>query len=284
MDAVDRDAYLTRLGSAAEPPSAAALDRLHRAQVERVPYETIWIHEGQHWTADPGDALGRVAHGGRGGYCYHLNGAFGLLLGALGYDVTRHVGGVHGPDGPTVDELTNHLVLTVAGLPDETNPGGRWYVDAGLGDALHGPLPLVAGDYEQPPFRFRLDPTDDGIGDWHFAHDPAGSFTGMSFRAEVAAPDAFDARHVELSTSPDSGFVRVCTAQRRTPVGVDILRGRIFTAADATVTTLDDAGAWFDLVAELGVRVDSDAGRRGALWDTVSAAHEAHLASSANDD
>jgi hypothetical protein len=29
--------------------------------------------------------------------------------------------------------------------------------DAGLGDALHEPLPLVAGTYQQDPFRLVLD-------------------------------------------------------------------------------------------------------------------------------
>jgi len=281
VEAGDLDAYLERLGLDPEPPSADALDRLHRAQVERVPYETVWIHQGLRWTADPGTALRRVAHDGRGGYCYHLNGALALLLGTLGYRVTRHVGGVHGPDGPAIDSMTNHLVLRVHDLPDDDNPGGVWYVDAGLGDALHAPLPLVPGDYSQPPFRFSLDEIEDGVGNWHFAHDPAGSFTGMSFRSEAAPPGAFDVRHQFLSSSPESGFVRVCTVQRRTPRGVDILRGRVFSAADGPVTTLDDPGAWFDLVADLGVRVGDDPDHRDALWARVTAAHEAHVAAPA---
>ena len=64
------------------------------------------------------------------------------LLLALGYDVSRHVGGVHGPVGPAEGDLTNHLVLTVRGLPTDAHPDGTWYVDAGLGDALHEPMPL----------------------------------------------------------------------------------------------------------------------------------------------
>ena len=39
--------YLNRLGVEAERPSAEALARLHRAHVERVPYETFWIHLAQ---------------------------------------------------------------------------------------------------------------------------------------------------------------------------------------------------------------------------------------------
>ena len=46
---VFQTAYLRRLGLEAEPPSVDALQRLHRAQVERVPYETMWIHAGEPW-------------------------------------------------------------------------------------------------------------------------------------------------------------------------------------------------------------------------------------------
>ncbi|HET8595363.1 MAG TPA: arylamine N-acetyltransferase, partial [Intrasporangium sp.] len=78
----------------------------------------------------------RIALHGRGGYCYHLNGAMGLLLSSLGYSVCGHVGGVHGPEGPNPGAMGNHLVLTVVLPPSDDNPGGVWYVDGGLGDAL----------------------------------------------------------------------------------------------------------------------------------------------------
>src|SRR5256885_2158064 len=159
MDAATRDAYLRRLGVEAAPPSVDALFELHRAHTERVAYETVWIHAGQRWGIDPADTVERIAVGGRGGYCFHLNGAFSELLTALGYHVTRHVGGVHGPTGPDEDALTNHLVLTVAGLPSDHNSSGIWYVDVGLGDALHEPLPLRAGTYVQGPFTLSLEET-----------------------------------------------------------------------------------------------------------------------------
>ena len=195
------------------------------AHVERVAYETLWIHLGERWGVDPTKSTQRIAHRRRGGYCFHLNGAFSELLRALGYDVVRHVGGVHGPGGPSENEMTNHLVLTVRGLSTEANPGGEWYVDAGLGDALHEPLPLLPGQYEQGPFRLALDKTAGGVGDWHLTHDPAGSFTGMAWHSAPARLDEFAERHAWLSTSPDSGFVKVLSAQRRDATGVDILRG-----------------------------------------------------------
>jgi len=178
LDAEVRAAYLERLGLDAEPPSADAVRRLMQRHVERVPYETMWIKAGERWGIDPADSARRVAIDRRGGYCYHLNGALGALLRSLGYTVTGHVGGVHGAGGPAFEEIGNHLVLTLSGLPSGDNPSGIWYVDAGLGDALHEPLPLAAGEYEQQPFRISLEEVDRG---WHLTHDPAGGFTGMTW-------------------------------------------------------------------------------------------------------
>ncbi|PZG07279.1 hypothetical protein C1I95_31220 [Micromonospora craterilacus] len=95
-----QQAYLARLGVAAEPPSVAGLQLLARRHVERVPYETLWIHAGEAWNIDPYESARRIALHSRGGYCYHMNGALGLLLSSLGYAVRGHVGGVHGPEGP----------------------------------------------------------------------------------------------------------------------------------------------------------------------------------------
>ena len=186
MDVDLQAAYLDRLGLEPEPPSVEALQRLHRRQVERVPYETIWIHAGETWTVDPRASVRRVATQGRGGYCFHLNGAFSELLHSLGYDVTRHVGGVHGPGGPDVNVLTNHLVLTVRGLPSDDNPPGVWYVDAGLGDALYEAMPLRAGGYEQAPFHLVLDEMEDGVGDWSSFGHRSGNFVATCHRGRDA--------------------------------------------------------------------------------------------------
>ena len=61
------EAYLRRLGLEAEPPSVDSLFRIHRAQVERVPYETTWIQLGERWDIDTDAAVERIAKRGRGG-------------------------------------------------------------------------------------------------------------------------------------------------------------------------------------------------------------------------
>jgi N-hydroxyarylamine O-acetyltransferase len=274
------DSYLSRLQLDREPPSPDALRRLHRAQVAKVPYETAWIHMGHLWTVDQHESFRRVASDRRGGYCFHLNGAFAVLLDALGYSVSLHVGGVHGPDGPDEAAMTNHLVLTVHGLADDSNPSGVWYVDAGLGDALYDVLPLIPGEHRQTPHTYSLSRSDSPVGDWHFHHDPSGSFAGMVFRQATTSIEAFAPRNTYLSTSPESGFVKTVTMQRRDATGIDILRGKVLRRVDgsgSTERTLATRDDWFDALREVfGVPLDDvDAADRDRLWRRVLATHEA---------
>jgi arylamine N-acetyltransferase len=280
LDPALQDAYLRRLGLDAEPVSIEALHRLHRRQVERIPYETMWIHGDEPWGIDPVDSVARIALQSRGGYCFHLNGAFSELLRSLGYQVARHVGGVHGPGGPDAAMLTNHLVLTVSGLPTDEHPAGTWYVDAGLGDALHDALPLAPAVHQVGPWRLSLEETPGDVGDWHLTHDPDGGFAGMSWRAADATMDQFAERHQWLSTSPDSGFVQVATAQRRDATGVDVVRGLVFkrigdgAAADETMTERED---WFGLLADVfDLRFDGTPPEvLDRLWARCLATHHA---------
>lgn len=271
-----RVAYLARLGVEAEPPSVEALFALVRRHAERVPYETLWIQSGELWGIDPGESARRIAFAGRGGYCYHLNGALGLVLASLGYQVQAHVGGVHLSARPEPDAIGNHLVLTVAGLPSTSNPEGTWYVDAGLGDALHEPLPLAPGTYRQSPFQMGLERV--GASGWHLTHDPAGGFSGMSWTDGLARPADFEEKHAWLSTAAESGFVQVAMAERRDATGVDVVRGLILMRLGANATTAEpvtNRQQWFDLLADVfGLHFDaSPPHARDRLWDTVLSTH-----------
>ena len=90
----------------------------------------------------------------------------------------------------------------------------------------------------------------------------------------------FAARHEWLSTSPESGFVRVATAQRRDETGVDIVRGLMLTrvgVGEAPSDPLTDRADWFDALAEVfGLRFDYLGPEvLDRFWDRQLAAHRA---------
>lgn len=289
LDVALRDAYLDRLGwSDVPPPTVDTLIALHRAHVERVPYETIWIALGERRGIDLLESARRMTNGtGVGGYCYHLNGGLSLLLEWLGFDVHRHLGGVQPKPSPANPKPTagasgNHLAVTVSGLDGGGGDAGEWMADAGLGDALHDPIPLVAGDIVQGPFRFRLRPSEAEPRAWRFDHDPRGSFDGFDYRPGPVREDEFHERHEFLSTSPESGFVRVPMVQRRDADGVDSLRGKVLLRVAATPDVgreLTSEAEWRGALADIfGLRLDhAEPARVTALWERICADHEAFL-------
>jgi N-hydroxyarylamine O-acetyltransferase len=278
----DVQGYLRRLGlDDPGPPTAEALAAIHRAQVERVPYTTLDIHLGRSTTVDPSESFDRVVTTGRAGYCFHCNGALAMLLRELGYDARWHRGGVwSGPEEVPLRPFANHLALTVHGLPTAANPHGVWFVDAGLGDALHEPVPLHAGDVRQGPFAYSVVPSPALEGGWRFRHDPSGSFVAMDFEPRLAGPDDFVESHRSLSTSPDSPFVRFLTAARRDATGVDKLVScsllRREGAGTSTLSLRSPAqwrAAWADV---FGLTLDDmTAEERDALWRRARQAQQA---------
>ncbi len=281
LDASLRDAYLRRLGFATVPPATVeTLRAVHRAQVERVPYESVWIWLDERRTIEPLDAVGYVL-AGRGGYCYHQNGALATLLGWLGFDVHWHVGGVQGHPDAKPNVGGNHLALTVTGLPSDHNPDGGWYLDAGLGDGPHEPMPLRAGTYRQGPHTYGLRPSELTPGGWRFEADPMMSLHGMDFRPEDATTADLNAEHENLQTSPNSGFRKVMVVFRRDADGVDYLRGRVLNRVTTTTTSteLTTLGDWYACLADLfGLHLsDVDEQRKAVLWNKVTAAHEKWL-------
>jgi N-hydroxyarylamine O-acetyltransferase len=275
--------YLTRLGvEHPGAPSLAGLFALHRAHVERVPYEVLDIQLQRPTTVDPRDSADAVQRG-RGGYCVQLNGAFSQLLAALGYDVTWHRAGVQaGKAGPAVGpgEPAPHLALTVR------LDGRTWLVDVGLGDGLHDPLPLRAGTYRQGPFTFRLAPSEVEPGAWRFDHDPRGAIAGMDFSTEPAGYADFAEWHHYLVTSPESRLVRAIAVMRRDADSADSLTGCMLRRIDAdgkTVRELSTEQEWYGALAEVfGLRLgEVPAADRTALWTRVRGAHEAWQAARA---
>jgi arylamine N-acetyltransferase len=285
------DAYLRRLGLtrdvAGGTGTLAGLRLLHAAHCARIVYENIDIIRGCPPALDP-EAAARRFVAGRGGYCYLLNGGFSSLLASLGYRVTRHVGAVWRPgglgNGSAAEAWGRHLALTVA------LDGHDWFVDVGLGDALYEPVALPTDRtapldiLDQGPFQYRLEASDEVAGAWRLVHDPVQqSFTAMDFGPEPVAMSRFETRHEFLSTSPESGFLRVLKLLRREPDSAYGLTGCVLhrqNAAGRVERVLSTSTEWFDAVAEVfGMPLpEVDAAGRDALWRWLSESHDAWLA------
>lgn len=277
--------YLTRLGLDAEKPSIEALTRLHQAHVEQIPYETFWIHLGQKWGIDAMESFSRAATTRRGGYCFQLNGGFHMLLTHLGYRVSINPANVHGTAGPERIKLENHVAIIAEGLPCENNPDGRWWVDVGLGDALHKQMPLMNASVNQGRMQFGMEAVgENGVGDWHLIADPSCWIAGVNMAEQPSSMSEFEDRHHFNMYSPESGYAKVVTAQLRKPHGKTILRGCVLTKTDGEVVTThtsrsltewqevlgDEFGLTFENVPEASLK---------KLWVKVQKIHEEWLQS-----
>ncbi|AZM62371.1 MULTISPECIES: arylamine N-acetyltransferase family protein [unclassified Streptomyces] len=236
------DAYLRRLG-VEQPawPTVDALRELHLRHLRTVPFENLSIHLGEEIVLEEKRLLEKVVERRRGGFCYELNGAFGALLAALGYDVTLLAARVYG-DGGRLGIPYDHLALRV-----RTVDGGDRLADVGFGAHFHLPPAFgERGEQEDPAGRFRI--VEAGV-------DAAGVRGGHGtveaadldvlrdgrpvYRLEVRprALGDFTAGAWWHSSSPRSHFTRSLVCSRITEDGGRItLSGRRFTvtAPDGT--------------------------------------------------
>jgi N-hydroxyarylamine O-acetyltransferase len=217
MNENELTAYLDRI-SAGRPDiaSAAALHALHRAHLLAVPFENLSIHLGEPVSLDDRDLFGKIVTRRRGGFCYELNGAFALLLGALGFDVrllaARVFGG--GRFGPPFD----HLALLV----HTADGDGPWLADVGFGSHSHYPLRFTErGPQDDPGGSFRLADTADGDVD-------VGKDGQPQYRVERRQRSLADFGPTcwWQQTWPDSHFTRSTVCSRVTTDGRVSISGR----------------------------------------------------------
>ncbi|MEV6505983.1 arylamine N-acetyltransferase [Streptomyces sp. NPDC051642] len=163
MNPAQVDAYLRRLGvQHPASPTTDALRALHLRHLQTVPFENLSIHLGEEIVLEENRLLDKVVGAGRGGFCYELNGLFGALLTALGFDVALLAARVYGDEGRTGIPY-DHLALRV-----RTVDGGVWLADVGFGTHSHYPLAFEERDEQEDP--------------------------GGTFRVVVSGPDAAGVR------------------------------------------------------------------------------------------
>jgi N-hydroxyarylamine O-acetyltransferase len=232
MNSTQVDAYLRRLGveRSAWPADAATADVLRELQLRHlltVPFENLSIHLGEEIVLEEKRLLDKVVGARRGGFCYELNGAFGALLAALGFEVTLLAGRVYGEEG-RLGIPYDHLALRA-----RTVDGGDWLADVGFGAHSHFPLAFgERGEQEDPAGTFRIVEAGPDAADLDVVMDGRAQYR-LETRARVLGD--FVAGAWWHSTSPASHFTQSLVCSRLTEDGGRItLSGRTFkvTAPD----------------------------------------------------
>ena len=210
-------AYLDRIGVTAPIASdAAGLRALHLAHQMAVPFENLSIHLAEPISLDEGDLVDKIVRRRRGGFCYELNGAFALLLEALGARVSRVAAGVNGEAG--LSPPFDHLALVV----HPADGSGPWLADVGFGSHSDYPLLLDArDDQEDPVGRFRLAGADAGDIDVLKDGQPQYRLETRERTLADCVPTCW-----WQQTSPRSHFTRGTICSRRTQDGRVSISGR----------------------------------------------------------
>lgn len=146
-------AYLDRIGLKLCVLSLANLRELQRAQMQTIPFENIGPFLGEVPNLAPDAVWEKLVVSGRGGYCFELNGLFGMALQAAGFTARPILGRVRmgAPSGgPRAHQA---WIVTV--------DGDDWLADVGFGGpGAIGPL-KIAANFEQDTagtkFRLRED-------------------------------------------------------------------------------------------------------------------------------
>ncbi|MFE0509497.1 arylamine N-acetyltransferase [Streptomyces sp. NPDC058964] len=242
MNSAQVDAYLGRLGAQRPAsPTVEALRELHLRHLRAVPFENLAIHLGEEIVLEEKRLLDKVVGARRGGFCYELNGAFGTLLAALGFDVVLLAARVYGDEG-RLGIPYDHLVLRVG-----TAGGGDWLADVGFGAHSHYPLAFgERGEQEDPGGTFRIAGAGpdaagavgaggpDGVADLDVVRNGKSQYR-LETRPRVLGD--FAAGAWWHSTSPASHFTRSLVCSRVTEDGGRItLGGRALTVTGADGT------------------------------------------------
>ena len=233
-------AYLNRVGlTVPASADAAGLRTLHLAHQLTVPFENLSIHLGEPISLQEPDLIDKIVRRRRGGFCYELNGAFALLLEALGAQVSRVTARVYGEAGlgPPFD----HLALIVR----PADGSGPWLADVGFGSNSDYPLLLEARqDQDDPAGRFRL--ADADAGDIDVLKDGAPAYRIETRERSLAdcVPTCW-----WQQTSPLSHFTRSTICSRLTPAGRVSVSGRTLIQTQGGTRTEERLDTDDDLLA-----------------------------------
>lgn len=233
-----KDAYLARIGCAGMTGvSKENLDRLVYMHQCSVPFEAMDVYNGcADLPLDVTSLYTKIVEKHRGGFCYELNGAFVMLLRAMGYDAFSCVCRV----AANRTDLGNlfHRACVV-------RMDGKMYLcDVGLGGPMAPFAVEVSAERQtQHGETFWIEPTHEG---WYLQKRMTSDGTEgnvVIFAPQPFLPNDFVPFCRALISNPDSSFRSVRMANLRTPDGNINLRESTLTITkncQHEVRTFDD--------------------------------------------
>jgi N-hydroxyarylamine O-acetyltransferase len=223
------NAYLERINYRGSlTTTAETLRDLQVAHLSTVPFENLSIHADEPIVLEDEALFTKIVDGGRGGFCYEVNGLFAALLRALGFNVQMLSAGVANAEGgfsPDFDHMT--LLVTLE---------QRWLVDVGFGDSFLEPLLLdERGEQAQGKRAYRIIPDGNLL---ILMQREDGKEWEAQYRFTLQ-PRAY-ADYAEMcrfhQTSPQSHFTQARVCSRATP------EGRVTLSELRLITTTKDGG------------------------------------------
>ena len=229
------EAYLRRIGyegsTAATRETLAAVMACH---IQTVPYENLDILAGIPLRLDWEGLFDKLVTRRRGGFCFELNAAFGLLLRGLGFEVTdcfaRYL----------LDEegipMRRHHVLMVS------LDGEKLLCDVGVGnEALRMPMVMCEGVEQADGMTVYRFEKDSYLG-WVLCRKHGGEWQRVyAFTEEAQIPADFAAASFYCEKHPDSFFNKERMIAIKTPTGRRTVDGdvcKVFDGEDVTVETV----------------------------------------------
>lgn len=260
----DLSAYLRRIHfDGPVRADLATLRMLHRLHGQHICYENFDVHFGRPMTIDPRAAFDKLVQRRRGGWCYEMNGVFGLVLDAIGFNVRRLRA-----DGSTP---ATHLVLIV------DLDGATYVADVGFSDGPPEPYPLREGAFTQDGFEFRVEFEPDGR--WRLHNHRFGAVPG--FLAHGPDEAGMEARCQWLQTDPESNLAKHIVVFGRTSSGYRSLIDRVLRAATSQGSAKHIIDTPDEYVATLRSNFGLDLPEAAALWPRLCGNHEVYLRESA---
>jgi N-hydroxyarylamine O-acetyltransferase len=244
---------LSRLDLGEQPitPDVDFLRRLQRGHLINVPFENLDIHWKRPIVLDGDKLYAKIVGGGRGGFCYELNGLFNLLLRECGFETRLVSARVHDGNNGYSPEFDHCAIIVVL-------RESEYLVDVGFGDFIAEPLELVSDIRQQDRVGdFMIRQADNGwfdVAKWtgdawvsEYIFEPVGH--GLAEFTEMCDFHQF---------SPDSHFSKGKVCSLLTAAGRKTLTDRKFILTAGGQKTEKAVGSEEEfasiLIREFGIR------------------------------